>query len=58
MISVDARRSDLWPLSPIESLSLTTRSFFEYWGSLTYGYYDPLTLPTIISLAILNHVNL
>ena len=39
------------------TLSITTRSSSEYWGPLTYGDFDPLTLPTIFSLDLLKRVN-
>ena len=53
MVAVDARLTDWWSLSPLGVLFHATRSSSEYCGHWTYDDSDPLTLPTIRSLALL-----
>ena len=47
MVPVGDRLTDWWPISPLGVLFHTTRSSSEYWGNLTDGDSDILTLPTI-----------
>ena len=53
MVTVGARRTDWWPLSPLVLLFHKNRSSSEDWVPLTDGDSYRLTLPTIRSLDLL-----
>ena len=53
IVTVGARITCWWPLSPLRYLFYTTMSYSEDWVPWIDGESDPLTLPTIRSLDFL-----
>ena len=57
MVTFGDRLTGWWTLGLIGYLYHTTSSSSEDWVPWTYGDSNPLTLPTIRSIALLKHVN-